>query len=352
MSDLAIQKSGGIQIHTLADLRKFADLVAEAQVWMPKGMTIPQAMLAMQMGMEIGLTPLQSIQNIAVINNRPAIYGDAMPALIAASNLMEAYTDKMVRNAEEGLMAVVIVKRRGRQPIQRTFSERRAKVARLWNKPGPWTDYPERMLLMRARTFAFRDEFADVLKGLTSIEEARDIPTDEPTTIRAEIPQLKGLPGLDEVFAKGKKEFTQSRKEAVTDIEPEPQEDDLQQAFAEKIRPESTSQIEPESEFEAAPMESMEEADTDTDQIPLDTPTPKRGPGRPKGCKTKPPPPPPPPRSIDEELRHEIRDLVIAIREEKRVPAKEPPDLDTMSIDDLRRVKAKLSQTYQEIGRK
>ncbi len=51
-----------------------------------------------------------------------------------------------------------------------------AKRAGLWGKGGPWTAYPKRMLQMRARGFALRDAFPDVLKGMISVEEAQDYP--------------------------------------------------------------------------------------------------------------------------------------------------------------------------------
>ena len=57
-----------------------------------------------------------------------------------------------------------------------------AKRAGLLGKKGPWTEYPQRMLQMRARSWALRDGFADVLKGLSVREEAQDIPeTIEPS---------------------------------------------------------------------------------------------------------------------------------------------------------------------------
>jgi hypothetical protein len=49
-----------------------------------------------------------------------------------------------------------------------------AKAAGLWAKGGPWTQYPKRMLAMRARGFALRNAFADVLRGLVTAEEAGD----------------------------------------------------------------------------------------------------------------------------------------------------------------------------------
>jgi hypothetical protein len=56
------------------------------------------------------------------------------------------------------------------------FSVADAKKASLWGKSGPWSQYPRRMLQMRARGFALRDAFPDVLKGLVTAEEAFDYP--------------------------------------------------------------------------------------------------------------------------------------------------------------------------------
>jgi predicted ATPase len=52
-----------------------------------------------------------------------------------------------------------------------------AKKAGLWGKTGPWSQYSKRMLQLRARGFALRDAFPDVLKGLVTAEEAQDYPT-------------------------------------------------------------------------------------------------------------------------------------------------------------------------------
>lgn len=66
------------------------------------------------------------------------------------------------------------------EPVERTFSEAAARRANLWGKSGPWQQYPERMLQMRARAFALRDVFCDVLRGLGSAEEQGDIPARKP----------------------------------------------------------------------------------------------------------------------------------------------------------------------------
>jgi hypothetical protein len=55
-----------------------------------------------------------------------------------------------------------------------------AKRAGLAGKSGPWSQYPARMLALRARGFALRNAFADALRGLVTAEEAQDYPQSEP----------------------------------------------------------------------------------------------------------------------------------------------------------------------------
>lgn len=132
--------------------------------------------IAMQWGAEIGLQPLQAMQSIAVINGRPSIWGDAMLALVRGSGVLESISETL----EEGdTVAVCTVKRRGEQPATRRFSLEDAKKAGLTGKQGPWTQYPKRMLQLRARAFALRDVFPDVLRGVFVAEEAQDMPAEK-----------------------------------------------------------------------------------------------------------------------------------------------------------------------------
>ena len=142
-------------------------------------------LLAIQMGSEIGLAPMQSLQNISVINGRPAVWGDAMLGLCRQSPVCK---DVVERFEGEGktLTAICIAKRAGAEPIERRFSMDDAERAGLASKAGTWQQYPKRMLQMRARGFALRDAFPDVLRGLISAEEAEDIPTGKTITGTAE----------------------------------------------------------------------------------------------------------------------------------------------------------------------
>jgi hypothetical protein len=89
---------------------------------------------------------------------------------VLASNLVEDMDE-----TDDGETATCTIKRVGRAtPIVRSFSNADAAKAGLKGKAGPWTQYPARMRQMRARAFALRDGFPDVLKGLRVAEETHD----------------------------------------------------------------------------------------------------------------------------------------------------------------------------------
>jgi len=142
----------------------------------------PEAVfVCLQFGAEVGLSPMQSVQNIAVVNGRPSIWGDAMIGLVEASGKLEDIEEK-IEGEGAGAVAFCSVKRKGREKlVVRSFSMAHAKTAGLAGKSGPWTQYPKRMIQLRARSWALRDAFADVLKGLYSREEAADIIDITPT---------------------------------------------------------------------------------------------------------------------------------------------------------------------------
>lgn len=143
----------------------------------PKGLDTPEkAMVAIMHGMEVGLTPMAALQSIAVVNGRPTIWGDGAIGLVRGSGKLE-WIKERVEGDGEAMVAICEVKRKGEPAAEPArFSVADAKKASLWGKQGPWQQYPRRMLAMRARAFALRDGFADVLRGLGIAEEVQDTP--------------------------------------------------------------------------------------------------------------------------------------------------------------------------------
>lgn len=126
-------------------------------------------LVAVQWGMELGLQPMQAMQNIAVINGRPSLWGDSVIALVKASPTCEYIIEEVGDDS-----ATCRVKRRGEPEQERSFSTADAKAAGLLGKQGPWSQYRKRMLQMRARSWALRDVFPDVLRGMPIAEEVMD----------------------------------------------------------------------------------------------------------------------------------------------------------------------------------
>lgn len=168
----------GIQIHTFEDAWRMAVAISKSGM-APRSMETPEALfVAIEMGMEVGLSPMAAIRSIAVVNGRPAIYGDAALALVRASGLME-YIREWIDGAGDSRTAYCETKRKGSPaPRVTSFSWSDAKKASLTGKTGPWSQYPDRMLQFRARGFNLRDEYGDVLQGLYTVEEARDVEPD------------------------------------------------------------------------------------------------------------------------------------------------------------------------------
>ena len=139
--------------------------------------------LAVSAGASLGLAPFQAMQNIAVINGKPSIWGDALLAMVRNDKrcLSVKETIEGEGNARTATCSVSRLAPNGEtEVITASFSMNNAQKAGLLNRK-PWQSYPDRMLQMRARGFALRDAFADVIGGLISGEEAEDYPTEEAT---------------------------------------------------------------------------------------------------------------------------------------------------------------------------
>jgi hypothetical protein len=162
---------------TVTEAIQFSEMLANSNMVPKQYMGKPQdIMVCIQWGMEMGLAPMQALQNIAVINGKPSVYGDAMMALVQASPMCDGVEESIEDEGTSNPVAVCVARRKGRAPVTVRFSVEDAKRAGLWGKQGPWQAYPKRMLQMRARGFALRDAYPDVLKGLISVEEAQDYP--------------------------------------------------------------------------------------------------------------------------------------------------------------------------------
>ncbi len=130
----------GIESDQLANGMRFAQLVAKSTLAPTAFRGKPEDILiAIMMGHEVGLKPMQSLQNIAVINGRPSLWGDAMLALVQAHPKFE-----YIKEEDDGVQATCIIKRKNADPHTVTFSMDDAQNAAghgtmklHLNRPGP-----------------------------------------------------------------------------------------------------------------------------------------------------------------------------------------------------------------------
>ena len=171
-----------LQPSTYSEFENFAKLISESDFVSKEYKGKPgNVMIALQMGYELGIQPMQALQNISVINGRCCIWGDLLIALVRSKTVckyVKEWTEGTIRDNTATAYCEVM---RGTEIILRSFSIDQARRAGLTSKQGPWQQYPERMLTMRARGFALRDAFPDALQGLILAEEAHDHPREVET---------------------------------------------------------------------------------------------------------------------------------------------------------------------------
>ena len=193
---------------TLAEARELSRLIAESEFAPKDYRGKPDSVLiAVQMGADVGLSPMQALQNIAVINGRPSIWGDAALALVLNAGVLARFVETVEGTPGSDEFAAVCTARRNGWPDDtvRRFSIGDAKRANLWQKDKtPWVTYPNRMLQMRARGFTLRDCAPDVLMGLILAEEAMDLPV-SPSAVGMDViaTPVDLLEGVDDELAQG-----------------------------------------------------------------------------------------------------------------------------------------------------
>lgn len=158
---------------TLPDLLNFCATLSKSRL-IPKDFEGKQEdiLVAVMKGAEIGLSPMNALESIAIINGRAMIWGDAPLALVKSSGKLQEISEKVEGSIEDKtLRATCFVKAKDGHHQTHTWTYQKAEKAGLAKKPGPWLLYPERMLQLKARAWCLRDVFPDVLKGFAIKED-------------------------------------------------------------------------------------------------------------------------------------------------------------------------------------
>jgi hypothetical protein len=229
LAPLAFGEKGTI-LRDSEDVKRLAAVIMKGK-FAPNGMGMAEIVMSIQAGAELGFTPTQSLQCVAVVNGKPAIHSDGLPALALGSTLMEWSKEWWEINGEpvqepqfgsrndfpDSFAACWQAKRKDQtepSPIFR-FSVADAKIASLWGKSGSWQSYPKRMLQRRAMGAGLREVFADALKGFWLKEEADDLSVATSEGNKKLADDIKELTGAVDVKAVNVEQMLDELRETV-----------------------------------------------------------------------------------------------------------------------------------------
>lgn len=191
---------GAIIPQSVEDIWRLSKIVVEAKL-------APQALVkdkdaneacsavatVLMSGAELGLPPMVSLRSFTVIGGRPALFGDGLINVCRRSGRAEYINTGFDEDRQAGYCAA----KRSDNSEEKTayFSIDDAKRAGLWDErekverynktvpnDAPWHRYPRRMLAWRAAGYCLRELFADVLGGMPTEDEAREIAAREEYT--------------------------------------------------------------------------------------------------------------------------------------------------------------------------
>lgn len=203
---------------------------------------------AIMMGHELGFGVMQSLSNIAVVNGRASVWGEAVTALILNSGVCECLLDEVT--GEGKAMAVTIkTKRKGMPEYSYTYSWADAEKAGLAGK-DTYQKYPKDMLYWKCLGRVGKRTYADILKGIAIREIAEEMEVEHVGQVVVEQPKTEKPPKApkapkaapadphpsnDELLkkaeeAKARLEAEKKEEPKPAPADPAPQEEDLSDA--------------------------------------------------------------------------------------------------------------------------
>lgn len=174
---IGLDDRGMVQLTDLGQRRTYLAQMLQSSMLPQQYKTIQQVELAWDLLTSMGLPPLPYLPLVVIVNNRLTVMSDALMAACERTGELEwvdvQYIDKQNEPLKKDNAAtfqveacVVTAKRKGRPEQWSRFTLAQADAAGLRKKGGPWTSYPEDMLMHRARARVLRGLFSDSIGGV------------------------------------------------------------------------------------------------------------------------------------------------------------------------------------------
>ena len=182
----------GFEPATLDDAWRLAKLVVASGLG-PKAVRTPEAAVVMILtGRELGLTAMQSLRSVHVVEGKPLLSADLMLALCLRLPTCELFACVETSDA----VASFVAKRRGQPETRLSFSIEQARAAGLSGKDN-WKKYPAAMLRARAIAALARLVFPDAFVG---VYEEDEIPRQQSAHVESDVrtvPEPRPSPAPD-----------------------------------------------------------------------------------------------------------------------------------------------------------
>ena len=163
---IAVARTGDLMPRSLPALMELAKMAATSGL--AKVQSPEQAATIIMTGIELGLTPMQALRGIYVVEGRPFISADMMVALVRQSGTLVAW-EVTKKTAEE---CTIRAQRDGGAPVERSFTAKEAEAAKLGSVHKT---YPATMLYHRCCAIICRELWPDILLGMYAPEEQADV---------------------------------------------------------------------------------------------------------------------------------------------------------------------------------
>jgi len=162
------------EVQSLAEILSKSTLLPEAL----RG-KIPDVIVQILAGQELGLPPMASIRGVHIVGGKPVLSSDLMVALVRASGSCEFFQVE----TETETSVTYVAKRKGDPKEQRyTWSDEDTKLAGL-NTKDNWRLHKKQMRRARCKAILARDMWPDVLAGVYE-SDSQEIEVRAPITHR------------------------------------------------------------------------------------------------------------------------------------------------------------------------
>jgi len=187
----------GLALRSIDDVERLAKIATASGLCRVK--RPEEAAVILLTGRELGLSPMQSLRGIYVVNGTPVLSADLLVAVVRRSGLCGSW--RVTESTPE--RCTITTTRVGEtEPSTRTWTMADAKRANVTGKPI-WSQYPAQMLRHRCAADLAREVYPDVVLGLYTPEEMDSVERREPAPLPPPAPLVLAPLGIEAPAAHG-----------------------------------------------------------------------------------------------------------------------------------------------------